>query len=280
MRELNEGGGEEAIGPSLEALESSARASRDPQKNSGPDITRLTCAEIQVLAMLADGHTAKSIAADQGLTVYAVNERLRSARRKTGISSSRELAREVDLQKNRHTEIEVRTPDNFSSSSPRQSRPRSIIMAISVLTAMSVGALALMYDQAETSNQPAEPTYVDPLLGSLVEKQADLPELHQSVRREGRDERWATASEETLRSSYSKIPDLFANGNTVRVICGATLCEVAAQLPKGLTDQEMNLLVEDLQSSLLYDNFAKKGLKPLKVGFGQSFVAYFERKTG
>jgi len=60
-----------------------------------PDLSRLTDAERQVLRLLARGHTAKSAATALGHTEAAVNERLREARRKTAIGSSRELARLV-----------------------------------------------------------------------------------------------------------------------------------------------------------------------------------------
>lgn len=60
-----------------------------------PLIDRLTEQEKGLLRLLAQGHTAKSIALSTGLTENAVNERLRSARRKAGAPSSRELARLV-----------------------------------------------------------------------------------------------------------------------------------------------------------------------------------------
>lgn len=53
----------------------------------------LTEAERQILRMLTLGHTAKTIASLQKISVNVVNERLREARRKTGASSSRTLAR-------------------------------------------------------------------------------------------------------------------------------------------------------------------------------------------
>src|SRR3546814_3135512 len=49
--------------------------------------------------LLVAGHTVKTIAARLGRSETSINERLRSARRKTGVGSSRELARLLDLQK-------------------------------------------------------------------------------------------------------------------------------------------------------------------------------------
>jgi DNA-binding CsgD family transcriptional regulator len=56
-------------------------------------LPRLTDKEREALRLLAAGHTAKTIAQSVGLPVNTINERLRSARRKTGLTSSRELAR-------------------------------------------------------------------------------------------------------------------------------------------------------------------------------------------
>jgi DNA-binding CsgD family transcriptional regulator len=55
--------------------------------------SKLNDAERRILTLLAQGHTAKSIAAETGASLHSVNERLREARRKTGAGSSRELAR-------------------------------------------------------------------------------------------------------------------------------------------------------------------------------------------
>jgi DNA-binding CsgD family transcriptional regulator len=54
--------------------------------------------ELEILRLLANGHTAKSIATRLGRSETAINERLREARRKTGVGSSRELARLLDAQ--------------------------------------------------------------------------------------------------------------------------------------------------------------------------------------
>jgi DNA-binding CsgD family transcriptional regulator len=58
-------------------------------------IASLSEREKQVLRMLLRGHDAKSIARELGLSVYTVNDHLREARRKTGVSSSREAARRL-----------------------------------------------------------------------------------------------------------------------------------------------------------------------------------------
>jgi DNA-binding CsgD family transcriptional regulator len=54
-----------------------------------PALAKLSPNERQVLILLAQGHTTKSIASLLGVSAGAVNERLREARRKTGAASSR-----------------------------------------------------------------------------------------------------------------------------------------------------------------------------------------------
>ncbi|GAA5057286.1 hypothetical protein GCM10023208_22600 [Erythrobacter westpacificensis] len=53
----------------------------------------LTDKEKEALRLLLAGHDAKSSAAELGISVHTVNDRLRNARRKIGVSSSREAAR-------------------------------------------------------------------------------------------------------------------------------------------------------------------------------------------
>ena len=53
----------------------------------------LTEKERQTLRLIVRGHDAKSVARCLGLSVHTVNERLRDARRKVEVSSSREAAR-------------------------------------------------------------------------------------------------------------------------------------------------------------------------------------------
>jgi len=53
----------------------------------------LTEKEKQTLRLIVRGHDAKSVAVTLGLSVHTINERLRDARRKLAVSSSREAAR-------------------------------------------------------------------------------------------------------------------------------------------------------------------------------------------
>jgi len=62
----------------------------------GRDVASLTEREKQTLRLLLGGHDAKSSARHLGLSVHTVNERLRDARRKLDVTSSREAARLLD----------------------------------------------------------------------------------------------------------------------------------------------------------------------------------------
>ena len=65
----------------------------------------LTSKEKETLRLILRGHDAKSSARTLGLSVHTVNERLREARRKLGVTSSREAARQLLAQ-------EGETPEN------------------------------------------------------------------------------------------------------------------------------------------------------------------------
>jgi DNA-binding CsgD family transcriptional regulator len=67
-------------------------------------ISTLTEKEKETLRLLVSGYDAKSLARHLGLSVHTVNERLRDARRKLGVSSSREAARKL-------REVEGATPE-------------------------------------------------------------------------------------------------------------------------------------------------------------------------
>ena len=104
------------------------------EQENGVDFSRLNEPERQVLRLLAEGHTAKSIANELGSTPAAVNERLREARRKTGVGSSRELARLLKSQEDRHDEMGV-AQTRHPTATPTQSvaelwRPQTGVVAM------------------------------------------------------------------------------------------------------------------------------------------------------
>ncbi|MFZ2998264.1 helix-turn-helix domain-containing protein [Sphingobium sp.] len=139
-----------------------------------PDIATLTEREKQTLRLMVRGHDAKSIARDLGLSVHTINERLRDARRKLAVSSSREAARrlldaEVSSSPDYVTDKQIGEDraigDAHQDAAPidgagrPDSRPRTIIGAI--LMTMSLGLLALALTpnaQAPNATTPAPAT--------------------------------------------------------------------------------------------------------------------------
>ena len=112
------------------------------------------------MKLLAHGHTAKTIATLEGLSVNVVNERLRSARRKTGAVSSRELARLVGrdegraAQENRNKFFGV---ENTLLSTHRSRRRVSAVGAGSKIVwraAVIVGVLVAASVAAYLSDSP------------------------------------------------------------------------------------------------------------------------------
>lgn len=73
-------------------------------------VEALSDKELEVLRLLATGHTIKSISVQLGRTEASINERLRDARRKTCVGSSRELARLLDSQKSWDKNIDLAAP--------------------------------------------------------------------------------------------------------------------------------------------------------------------------
>lgn len=118
-------------------------------------LATLTDRELEILRLLTAGHTVKSIAASLGRSEASINERLRDARRKTGIGSSRELARLLDAQKIWDRKIDLSTQpasDDEGRRRPDRWRPRSkgaflmliampVVAAAASLMAMASGSL-------------------------------------------------------------------------------------------------------------------------------------------
>jgi DNA-binding CsgD family transcriptional regulator len=257
------------------------------------DLDALNSAEREALALLAEGHTAKSIAELTGRSVAAINERLREARRKTGIGSSRELARlYAAAQKNRDEKIDLAaslgseaTADPQAGGTRRRRKGR-IVMPLILIGGL---AAALVTLQAERGGNPANrATQIppDPLVVSVLPAAPDVSELHDFVRKEARDVSWADRTEAELRSGYSAIPHMTDDG-PVRVICSTSLCEVAAVLPddKRMTKAENLTFYRDLATNPFFDRMEKLGLKQQMSSMGGSnakgsrkvFVAYWAR---
>ncbi|WP_052761733.1 helix-turn-helix domain-containing protein [Aurantiacibacter luteus] len=80
----------------------------------------LTDKERQTLRLLLAGHDTKSSAAELGISVHTLSDRLRSARRKLGVTSSREAARLLGEAEGSLPEIDVHTRNGGGNSTSPQ----------------------------------------------------------------------------------------------------------------------------------------------------------------
>ena len=155
-----------------------------PSKRSGGLADKLNARELEILRMLAAGHTVKSIAVRLSRSEASINERLRDARRKAGVGSSRELARLLDAeQKNWDKNPDLATAPS-SEETPEQPATRrrftargSIIMLIAG-PVIAAGSLLMVADapfraprpqaahlQAETAISAPAAARTSPLIG-------------------------------------------------------------------------------------------------------------------
>ena len=123
-------------------------------------LAALTDKEREILRLLAAGHTVKSIAVRLERSEPSINERLRDARRKTGVGSSRELARLLDAQKNWDKKIDLsaqrsKTDEDLQRPSKRRLKSKgTIIMLIAISAAAAAG---LMFAASDSMHQTAAP---------------------------------------------------------------------------------------------------------------------------
>ncbi|UIJ44730.1 helix-turn-helix transcriptional regulator [Sphingomonas cannabina] len=260
------------------------------------DLGRLNQAEREALGLLGEGHTAKSIAALTGRSVGAVNERLREARRKTGVGSSRELARLLKAQENRDEQIGVAGSDRGGASTPSEaaaagaeSRNRRSIYLMAGIGTILLGATGLAL-AIGTSHQPSPFQLpiapADQDTGELAPLYKESPSpghWHTLVKAETRDERWAPEAEEALRAHYAAIPDLDTPQHKLTVYCAKSLCEVTAVLNSD-PGQEIGRTMVVVQKRSL-EKPADLALTNRFVGFRASaersqqtlFAAYWQR---
>ncbi len=145
-----------------------------------PDV--LSEKELEILRLLAGGHTVKSIATQLGRSEASINERLREARRKTGVGSSRELARLLAEQKiwDRKSDLSPRTPSSEAQSAPRKKGfewtkgriAMAFLLPAAALGLALVAATSTMPEAAETAQAAA----AVPLAGRWSLDVARLPE--------------------------------------------------------------------------------------------------------
>ncbi len=189
------------------------------------DLKGLNATERAILALLAQGHTAKSIAAETGRSEGAVNERLREARRKTGVSSSRELARLLRERENGDEQIEMAVEDRpapapVGALTRARWQRKVLLMTLPLIT---LAAVALVLHGAG-QQAPTPPT---PSAAGGAEPRDYAESLRARFAGESRDPAWADGAQDALERRYHAIggPDLA----TLTIACRSTLCEIRGQ---------------------------------------------------
>jgi DNA-binding CsgD family transcriptional regulator len=167
-------------------------------------IAELTDKELEVLRLLTAGHTIKSIASSLGRSEASINERLRDARRKTGVGSSRELARLVAGQENwpRKTDLPSGRAGEEADGQPASAEPRLPKGKIAMLVLISLAAGLLLtstasHQAAAPQASQSAPAPASPLVGKWSLDTARIPEAERprsvtiafSV---SPDQRWST----------------------------------------------------------------------------------------
>lgn len=141
----------------------------------------LTEKEKQTLRLLLGGYDAKSMARHLGLSVHTINERLRDARRKLGVSSSREAARmlrehegaDPDFLADKHLRgaaapLAMSDPDPPHDGARRQQRLARIIGGTIMSLLLATLALAVMQPDAAPSSADAASPAVDLAASPIV----------------------------------------------------------------------------------------------------------------
>lgn len=181
----------------------------------------LTDKEREALRLLAEGHTIKTAAAQLGASEAAINERLRSARRKTGATSSRDLARQLFLQETcddfpgvSSPAAEAETGGDGAAKGPRRWTRRRIVLMSAL--ALFGGALAAAAYLSAPAAPPADAA-LPPLAGPGAE-------LRKALEAEPADPRWAEATQAELSRRFAAREGV----GIVMVRCRTSLCEVNA----------------------------------------------------
>lgn len=258
---------------------------------SGDDILKgLSPGERKVLTLLASGHTAKTIADSLDISTAAVNERLRSARRKTGAGSSRELARQL-AQKTRDDFSGLATaPASPSDPGGKASSGRRVPWSILMFASAALAATAAitltphLAEPRQTAPVPA-PSGPDADVVARLSGGPNVAQLRQQLASEGRDEHWAPAMEARVRERFEATPAVARSIASLSISCAARLCEVIGRTGHGATNADTYAVLEGVQSGDLNASLERLGLTTRMSSFtadpenpqGVAFVLYLER---
>ena len=135
-------------------------------------IASLSDKELEVLQLLAMGHTGKSIATRLAQSEASINERLRDARRKTGIGSSRELARILDGQKiwDKNPDLSRSRSSTDDPAQPVDRRRTTSKGLIMIVIPLAIAALAMAVTNSSQNERSSQIVQVEgmnqlPLVG-------------------------------------------------------------------------------------------------------------------
>jgi DNA-binding CsgD family transcriptional regulator len=206
-----------------------------PLQSSPP----LSPAERQVLALLARGHTTKSIAVALDLSVHAVNERLREARRKTGAASSRELARCLATHENWDKQIRVpgdgppsAEPESPGAAMAASRRSRSFVI---MLATVAVLALAVVGVQIASPPTAMRDQAASAPASGASRSTAPLSPFRARFDAEARNSDWAAPAELRALSLFTLVDGV----HSIEVHCAATLCRVEGAVLPGAMKRAM-----------------------------------------
>lgn len=269
--------------------------SSDAQHDSSVDPDLLSTTERQVLDLLAQGHTAKSIASLTGASVGSVNERLRAARRKTGVGSSRELARRLQPQEIRDEKTGLAAGPRAAAASTSTIKRGSFLvraLPVTILTAAVVAAM-LIWAQANSAAPTLDPERVladsgEPLPDVLPPAGADSRRFAALVRSEGRDPAWAPRMEAGIWAAYAAAGPRIEEAKPTTVRCTTTICEIVASFVPAPSGSPTNFEAVVAERIALTEAIQGLGLKHETTGYGPSksnpklvaIVAYYSRVTG
>lgn len=205
---------------------------------SNDEARRLNAKEKEALRLLADGHTTKTAAAEIGVSENAVAERLRSARRKTGAGSSRELGRQLRAQESCDDFSGLRDRGDAAEkgaqgapSGPRRWTSRRIVLMSSI--AISLAAIAAAIHLAGPG-----PDAPDDALPQLAPAGAELRERLEAERA---DPSWARQTQLELSRRFAGRE----GAEMVAVRCRRTLCEVNVRVEEGERTRAIRAIGED-----------------------------------
>lgn len=208
-------------------------------------IDQLTEKEKETLRLIVRGHDAKSSANELGLSVHTINERLRAARRKLDVTSSREAARllfEAEGQESAGAPENLGykplgdadrepLPDNPPITNPGRNIALWIGGIVMTFTLAAVAAFTLMGTNAEEAAQ------VDAPSESVANSDAE---------RESAARQWlALVDAQNWEASYAAAGKIFREPNTVATWKAAS---ETARIPLGAVMSRKAIAFQDVAS--------------------------------